>query len=269
MLSKIFHNTLKNRTSFSLKKACFGNSIRNKEIEFYTNLDDWWGENSPQAQLHKFNKVRVNYIYKNLLLNGRRDLSQLRVLDVGCGAGILSEGLAGIGIGSVTGIDPTAKCIELAQAHLETQSEDMQRRVQYKNVSVEDLLDNNEHLDNQFDLVCCSEVIEHVENQKEFLQNCSKLVVPNAGFLFLSSIAKTPEGYFLNIVMGEQILGLLPKGTHEWDYLINQETCEEYLDEVGFKTFARSGVTITNPLTKEMGEIPCLRANYMMMAKNI
>lgn len=83
------------------------------------------------------------------------------------------------------------------------------------------MIDNNEDIDNQFDLVCCSEVIEHVDNQKEFLQDCSKLVKNESGFLFLSSIAKTPEAYFLNIVMGEHVLGLLPVGTHEWDYLIN------------------------------------------------
>jgi 2-polyprenyl-6-hydroxyphenyl methylase/3-demethylubiquinone-9 3-methyltransferase len=93
-------------------------------------------------------------------------------------------------------------------------------------------------------------------------------VKKNDGFLFLSSIAKTPEAYFLNIVMGEHILGLLPVGTHEWDYLINQDTCEGFLNEVNFNTFARSGVTITNPLTNEMGEIPLLNTNYMMMAKN-
>ena len=72
-------------------------------------------------------------------------------------------------MGSVTGIDPTSKCIELAQAHLDLQDKDLQDRITYKNIKVEDLIDNNEDIDNQFDLVCCSEVIEHVDNQKEFL----------------------------------------------------------------------------------------------------
>ena len=102
-----------------------GESVRNKEIEFYSNLNDWWGENCPQAQLHKFNKVRVNFVRKHLLkeyeASGKSAdelFAGMKVLDVGCGAGILAEGLGRLGMGSVTGIDPTPKCIELADAHL-------------------------------------------------------------------------------------------------------------------------------------------------------
>ena len=92
-------------------------------------------------------------------------LGALDVLDVGCGAGIFSEGLARLGVNSVTGIDPTPKCIELASAHLETQ-DDIKSKVTYKNMTVEDLNDTE---DKRFDLVCCSEVIEHVHDQKKFL----------------------------------------------------------------------------------------------------
>ena len=77
-----------------------------------------------------------------------------------------------------------------------------------------------------YDLVCCSEVIEHVNDQASFLRNALKLVKPQTGLFFLSSIAKTPEGWFLNIFMGEKVLGLLPKGTHEYDMLISPETIE-------------------------------------------
>ena len=182
-------------------------------------------------------------------------------MDVGCGAGILSEGLGRLGMKSVLGIDPTPRCIELAQAHLDTT--DLTEKVEYRNISLEELISEDTH---KFDLVCCSEVIEHVDHQKQFLQDCAKLVRQD-GHLFLSSIAKTPEAYFLNIVMGEYVLGLLPKGTHEWDQLINQSTCEGYLDEVDFETYARSGVTITCPVTKQMGEISSLNSNYMMMAR--
>ena len=92
-------------------------------------------------------------------------------------------------------------------------------------------------------------------------------MVKPGGHFFLSSIAKTPEGYFLNIIMGEHVLGLLPKGTHEWDLLINQETVEKYLLDVNCNTLAKVGATITNPFTMEMGEIPFVRANYLMMSK--
>lgn len=87
------------------------------------------------------------------------------------------------------------------------------------------------------------------------------------GLFFLSSIAKTPEGWFLNIVMGEYVLGLLPKGTHEWNYLIRQDTVEKYLEEASCTTIDKSGATIGNPLTREMIEIPWLRGNYLMMSK--
>ena len=119
---------------------------------------------------------------------------------------------------------------------------------------------------NLFDVVCCSEVIEHVNHQKQFLHNCVKLLKPR-GYLFVSSMAKTPESYFLNIIMGEYVLGLLPKGTHEFDLMINQETVAKYLEEVGVRTIGKTGVTITNPISREMGEISCLRANWMMMGQ--
>ena len=103
------------------------------------------------------------------------DFSKLNVLDVGCGAGILAEGLGRLGCGSVTGIDPTPKCIELADAHLKLDKDDLQDRVNYQNVTVEHLIEQNEHSEEPklYDLVCCSEVIEHVNDQRGFLHKCS------------------------------------------------------------------------------------------------
>ena len=77
--------------------------------------------------------------------------------------------------------------------------------------------------------------------------------------MFVSSIAKTPEAYFTNIVLGEYVLGLLPKGTHEYDLFINQEVVQSYLDERGLKTIGKTGVTVTNPVSLDMGEVGCLR----------
>lgn len=97
----------------------------------------------------------------------------------------------------------------------------MQNKIEYRNISIEQLIKENSESENSklYDIVCCSEVIEHVNDQRGFLHKCIQLVKPD-GLFFLSSIAKTPEGYFLNIIMGEHVLGLLPKGTHEWDLLI-------------------------------------------------
>ena len=87
---------------------------------------------------------------------------------------------------------------------------------------------HGEH-EKHFDLVCCSEVIEHVHDQEAFLKNCMRLVKPDTGLLFVSSIAKTPDGNFFVIFMGEKVLGLLPKGTHEYDMFINPETVEKFV----------------------------------------
>ena len=196
--------------------------------------------------------------------------SQFKVLDVGCGAGILAESLVKEGgMGSVLGIDPTEKCIELAETHMKVDEESwlLKDRLTYKNTTIEEMLNSNGSAKNGlYDLVCCSEVIEHVNDQQGFLHNCAKLVKPG-GHLFLSSIAKTPEGFFLNVVMGEYILGLLPRGSHQWDLLIKSETVEKYLAEMNCNTVAITGTTIKNPITMEMFEIPYLRANYLMLSK--
>lgn len=199
---------------------------------------------------------------------------RLTAVDIGCGAGILSESLGRLGFQRVQGIDPTPKCIELAEAHLDQlKDEELAARVKYNNTTMEQFLED--HPETKFDLVCCSEVIEHVHNQEKFLQDCIRLAKPNTGLLFVSSIAKTPEGYLSNIVFGEYILGLLPKGTHEWDLLINPETVEKYLG-VGnpehkvppFETLEKTGVFIRNPMTMEMMELPAFtRSNYMLMSR--
>lgn len=100
-----------------------------------------------------------------------------------------------MGFGSVTGIDPTDKCVKLAEEHLASASPELQPRLHYKNTTLE-ALDEDE----LFDLVCCSEVVEHVDNQAEFLRRCLNLVKPDTGRLFISTIAKTPESYFLTIL---------------------------------------------------------------------
>jgi 2-polyprenyl-3-methyl-5-hydroxy-6-metoxy-1,4-benzoquinol methylase len=116
-------------------------------------------------------------------------------------------------------------------------------------------------------------VIEHVHDQETFLKNAISLVRPKTGLFFLSSIAKTPEGWFLNIFMGEHILGLLPKGTHEYNMLISSETVEGFVHPGNkamgvqpFETVEKTGAFLANPWTMEMTETPSfLRGNYLTM----
>ena len=145
------------------------------------------------------------------------------------------------------------------------------RKVSYQETSLEQELESDQE---KYDLVCCSEVIEHVNDQERFLKNCMRLVKPETGLLFVSSIAKTPEAYLSVILMGEHVLRLVPPGTHEYDMLISPDTVERYVhpgnQEAGvppFVTVEKTGVTIANPLTLEMKETKYLRTNYLMMLK--
>ena len=147
------------------------------------------------------------------------------------------------------------------------------QNVRYEQTTLEEVIERDN--DNQFDLVCCSEVIEHVNDQEKFLRDAIRLVKPKTGLFFLSSIAQTPEGWFLNIFMGEKILGLLPKGTHEYDMLISPETIEKVVhagniehNVLPFQTVQKTGAFLANPLTMEMKEVDSfLRGNYMIMFK--
>ncbi len=162
-------------------------------------------------------------------------MKNLKAIDIGCGAGILSESLARLGIGNVTGVDPTDKCVQLAQDHLDQYSRELKPRIKYVNTTLENVVTENQSTphDQLYDLVCCSEVVEHVDNQREFLLNCLKLVKPNTGHLFVSTIAKTFEGWFLTIALGEYVTRMLPMGTHEWKQYINIEDLESILRSNG------------------------------------
>lgn len=171
------------------------------------------------------------------------------------------------------GIDPTAKCIELANEHLSqmVKVDETLKNVSYEQTTMEEVMTRDN--EGGFDLVCCSEVIEHVHDQETFLKNAISLVKPGSGLFFVSSIAKTPEGWFLNIFMGEKVLGLLPKGTHEFDMLISPETVESIVHEGNsalgvkpFETVQKTGAFLANPVTMEMKEVDnFLRGNYMIM----
>jgi 2-polyprenyl-6-hydroxyphenyl methylase / 3-demethylubiquinone-9 3-methyltransferase len=123
-------------------------------------------------------------------------------------------------------------------------------------------------------------VVEHASNQAAFLQSCLKFVKPKTGYFFLSTIARTQESYFLTIlskskmhvnptIVAENVLQMVPKGTHEWDLYMNPEEVEGIVQPYGFTQIAKSGVMINNPLTLEMGELPWLRSNYMLMFRRL
>ena len=141
------------------QKCCRFFSVRSRETEFYTQLDDWWSVDGPQKQLHKFNRVRVNFI-RQLVVQELGQIKTLKAVDVGCGAGILTESLGRLGFDQVIGIDPTLKCIQLAEAHLDKDIDGLKNKIKYTKMTLEDHILEEQ----KYDLVCCSEVIEHVSN---------------------------------------------------------------------------------------------------------
>lgn len=190
-----------------------GGSRDGAEIsKFAAMAAEWWDDSGPMAPLHALNPVRLGYLRDHVCAHfGRapRDLNPLAgltVLDAGCGAGLLSEPLARMGA-AVTGIDATAETIRVARAH----AEDAGLEIDYRVAAVEDLRAEGR----TFDLVVSMEVVEHVADAPAFLADCARLTRPG-GALVLSTLNRTRKSYALAIVGAEYLLGLVPRGTHQW-----------------------------------------------------
>ena len=206
--------TSKKQTGSSSSSHINPNTTDTAEVEKFQALADiWWDTEGDMAPLHKFNPVRLSYIRSRVIDHFARDtdtlkpLEKLSVLDVGCGGGILSEPLARMG-GKVTGIDVTEKLIQVAQLHAQQSGLD----ITYQHASAETLVDKKK----KYDVVICSEVIEHVPDPQALVDTLAQLVKKD-GLLFISTINRTYKSYALAIVGAEYVLRWLPKGTHEWD----------------------------------------------------
>jgi 2-polyprenyl-6-hydroxyphenyl methylase/3-demethylubiquinone-9 3-methyltransferase len=180
--------------------------------KFATFGRDWWDATGPLAPLHKLNPVRVAYIRDQACRQLGRDptrmrpLAGLKVLDIGCGGGLLAEPIARLG-GEVTGIDPATENIEVARWHAEEASVD----VSYQAVGIEALTATG----GQFDLALASEVIEHVAHVPEFLAAAAAVIRPG-GLIVLSTLSRTVSSFLKAIVGAEYLLRWLPRGTHDW-----------------------------------------------------
>ena len=166
------------------------------------------------------NGVRVPFVTEGLTKMGltknhNKPLEGLRIVDIGCGGGILSEALARLGA-SVTGLDPCLPNIEIAKAHAAKDSQ-LVNNLTYIPLTAEEFLEQNQGP--SFDAVVASEVIEHVDNPQQFVDTCSKLVVDD-GSVFFTTINRTTKSWLGAIVAAEYVLHLLPTGTHDWDKFI-------------------------------------------------
>ena len=194
------------------------NTINNKEIEKFSRMaEEWWNPEGNFKPLHKFNPIRIEYIKKNIietlkLKNKKKPLEKIKILDVGCGGGLLSEPMSRMGA-EVTGIDASEKNINIAKIH----SKQSGLKIKYVCTSPEKLKS-----DFKFDVILNMEIVEHVENINFFLESCSKLLKTD-GIMFVATLNKTLKSYIFAIIGAEYILKWLPIGTHEWEKFVKPD----------------------------------------------
>ena len=151
--------------------------------------------------------------------------------------------------------------VKMAEKHRD-KTKELSDRLVYRQGTVEEM-DGGE-----WDLVCCSEVVEHVDKQREFLANCIKRVKPGSGYFFQSSMARTPESWLLYILAGEYLTGMIPRGSLEWRLFLNAEEAEQIPKENGVRVIKKTGAFVGNPITMEMNEVDgWLRGNYIIIGK--
>lgn len=218
-----------------------------KEIQkFSESADDWWDTEGPYQSLHKINPLRVKFIQTYI------DLQDKTVLDVGCGAGILSESLANLGA-KVTAIDQSAPLLEVAKNHNNGKLD-----INYSQIEAETLALNSP---NAFDVVACLEVLEHVPDPISLVRACATLVKPN-GYVFFSTLNRNVKSYLFAIIAAEYLLGLLPKGTHDYAKFIRPSELVAWAREANLAVVELMGIDY-QPLSKQYFLTSSIDVNYL------
>ena len=212
----------------------------------------WWDPESEFRPLHQINPLRLAWIQERVSLQG------LKVLDVGCGGGILSDAMARAGA-QVLGIDLADKALKVAQLHaLETQTPG----VQYRSISAEDLAAEQAA---QFDVVTCMEMLEHVPDPASVVRACATLVKPG-GWVFFSTLNRNPKSFLFAIVGAEYILNMLPRGTHEYAKFIQPSELATHCRAVDLAWQSTRGLGY-NPLTRRYSLNADTSVNYLVATR--
>ncbi len=234
-------------------------TINTKEIQKFSNLaEEWWDVNGKFKPLHMFNPIRIEYILDQIYnhyridKNKKNSLQNLKILDIGCGGGLISEPMARLGA-SVTGIDASEKNIKVALIH----SKKNNLNINYINKSPEQLDEKN-----QFDIILNLEVVEHVDNLDLYLASCYNLLKKN-GLMFTATLNRTLTSYIKAIIGAEYILRWLPIGTHDWNKFIKPEELERMLINKNFSTKDLKGLEF-NPINKKWKKSENLSVNYII-----
>lgn len=220
-----------------------------QELDKFSQLAHrWWDPQSEFRPLHEINPLRLAWIDRHAGLAGKK------ALDIGCGGGILSESLAQCGA-SVTGIDLSEKALGVAKLHLLESG----RTVDYRLISAEELA---QQMPGAFDVVTCMEMLEHVPDPASTIAACAALVKPG-GHVFFSTLNRNPKSYLLAVVGAEYILGLLPKGTHDYARFIKPSELSRWAKSAGLEPDELIGMTY-NPLSRKYRLCGNTDVNYLV-----
>ena len=240
-----------------------GSTVDPDEVARFSALAaEWWDFGGKMGVLHKFNPVRLGYIRDAACRQFERDpkrldcLKGLRILDIGCGGGILSEPLARLGA-SMVGADPAEANIEAARLH----AAEGGLAIDYRATTAEDLADAGE----RFDVVLAMEVVEHVVDVPLFVKRCAEMVKPG-GLMIVATLNRTLKSFALAIVGAEYILRWLPPGTHQWDKFVTPNELEIAMEQAGLRVSDERGV-IYNLLADAWQISTDMDVNYMLTAE--
>lgn len=221
------------------------NSVDPAEVaKFEAMAAEWWDPNGKFKPLHMLNPCRLDYLTSQIAAEFGRDLTTpkpfagLRILDIGCGGGLLSEPMARLGA-TVIGADAAAGNIPVAQLHAEQSG----LEIDYRHCAAEDLAAAGE----QFDVVIAMEIIEHVENPQAFVRTCASLM-KTGGLMLCSTLNRNPKSYLVAIIGAEWVMRWLPKGTHEWSKFITPDELYKLIEEAALEPMDRMGM-VFNPVT--------------------
>ncbi len=239
-------------------------TINKEEIQKFSKIaDEWWNPNGKFKPLHKFNPARIDYILdiasSHFDFDRRKSLplNNLKILDIGCGGGLISEPMYRLG-GKITGIDASEKNIKVAKIHAQKNN----LKIDYQNKSPEEVKEQS-----MFDIILNLEVVEHVNNLDLYLKSCARLLKKN-GIMFTATINRTMTSYIKAIVGAEYILRWLPIGTHDWNKFLKPEELEKKLIDLDFKIQDIRGLSY-NIVTSKWRRSNDLSVNYIIVGKKI
>lgn len=247
------------------------NTVKAKSVDpaeianFAAMADEWWDENGKFKPLHKFNPIRIGYIRDTVIDHFRlqtddaivklKPFQGLRILDIGCGGGLLSEPMARLGA-DVVAADASEKNIQIAKIHAEKSG----LQIDYRHTTAEDLADAGE----QFDVILNMEVIEHVADIEGFIEACSTMLKPG-GIMFIATLNRTAKSFAFAIVGAEYVLRWLPKGTHSWKKFLKPSEVARLVRNNTLSVRDISGATY-NPFEDRWHLSMDLSVNYMIAA---